>query len=90
MNKKSEIKHKTREQSECKEWKEERTFRITSSNFKTIAMRKRNHDTFVDSLINPKHFTSQSMGRSTSQWHHSSMKATCSQQGGKCQCTNVV
>lgn len=51
------MKKKTREQAASKEWKDERQFRFTSSNFKTIVHRQRNHDTLVNNLLHPKQFS---------------------------------
>lgn len=55
----NEIERKTRGQSNCQEWKDERKFRFTASNFGLICGRKRNHETLVKNLLNPKHFTSR-------------------------------
>ena len=55
----NEIERKTRDQSNCQEWKDERKFRFTASNFGLICGRKRNHETLVKNLLNPKHFTSR-------------------------------
>lgn len=54
----NEIQRKTREQSNCQEWKDERTFWLTTSNFGLIKERKRNHETLVKNLLNPKPFSS--------------------------------
>ena len=54
-----DIETKTRGQSNCEEWKQERKFRFTASNFGLISARKRNHDTFVNSLLHPKPFSSR-------------------------------
>ena len=43
----NDVERKTREQSACPEWKFERTFRFTASNFGLIRDRKRNHETLV-------------------------------------------
>ena len=53
------IEIKTRSQSECPEWKLERKFRFTVSNFGLIRDRKRNHESLVQNLINPKPFSSR-------------------------------
>ncbi|XP_066021691.1 uncharacterized protein [Pocillopora verrucosa] len=50
---------KTRGQSNCEEWKQERKFRFTASNFGLISARKRNHESFVNSLLHPKPFSSR-------------------------------
>ena len=55
----NEIERKTREQSTCQEWKDERKFRFTASNFGLIRERKRNHETLVKNLLNPKPFSSR-------------------------------
>ena len=55
----NDIKIKTRSQSECPEWKLERKFRFTASNFGLIRDRKRNHESLVKNLINPKPFSSR-------------------------------
>ena len=46
-------------QSNCQGGKDERKFRFTASNFGLICGRKRNHETLVKNLLNPKHFTSR-------------------------------
>ena len=43
----------------CQEWKDERKFRFTASNFGLIRDSKRNHETLVKNLLNPKPFTSR-------------------------------
>lgn len=43
----------------CEEWKQERKFRFTASNFGLISARKRNHESFVNSLLHPKPFSSR-------------------------------
>ena len=55
----NEIEIRTRGQSNCQEWKDERKFRFTASNFGLIRDRKRNHETLVKNLRNPKPFTSR-------------------------------
>lgn len=55
----NEIERKTKAQAQSEEWKEERKFRITASNFGIVMKRQRNHDTLVETLINPKTFTSR-------------------------------
>ena len=52
----NDIEIKTRSQSGCPEWKLERKFRFTASNFGLIRDRKRNHESLVKNLINPKPF----------------------------------
>ena len=55
----NEIERKTRGQSDCLEWKNERKFRFTASNFGLIRDRKRHHETLVKNLLNPKPFSSR-------------------------------
>ena len=55
----NDIEIKTRSQSGCLEWKLERKFRFTASNFGLIRDRKRNHESLVKNLINPKPFSSR-------------------------------
>ena len=55
----NDIEIKTRSQSGCPEWKLERKFRFTASNFGLIRDRKRNHESLVKNLINPKPFSSR-------------------------------
>ena len=55
----NDIETKTRGQSNCEEWKQERKFRFTASNFGLISARKRNHESFVNSLLHPKPFSSR-------------------------------
>ena len=55
----NDIETKTREQSNCEEWKQERRLRFTASNFGLISARKRHHENFVNSLLHPKPFTSR-------------------------------
>ena len=55
----NEIERKTRGQSQCNEWKDERKFRFTASNFGLIRDRKRHHETLVKNLLNPKPFSSR-------------------------------
>jgi len=50
----NKIEKETREQSSSNEWKTERRFRLTASNFQTIGRRKRNFDTLTNNLLNPK------------------------------------
>ena len=49
----------SREQSESEIWKKERTYRFTASSFQLIAKRQRNHDSFAQSIMHPKPFTSK-------------------------------
>ena len=49
----------SREQSESEIWKKERTYRFTESSFQLIAKRQRNHESFAQSIIHPKPFTSK-------------------------------
>ena len=55
----NDIEIKTRSQSGCPEWKLERKFRFTASNFGLIRDRKRNDESLVKNLINPKLFSSR-------------------------------
>ena len=57
----NKIEIETRKQSECDKWKEERKLRFTASKFDLISKRRRNHDTFAESLINPKNITSRAL-----------------------------
>ena len=52
----NDIETKTQGQSNCEEWKQERKFRFTASNFGLISARKRNHESFVNSLLHPNPF----------------------------------
>ena len=54
-----EIESKTRDQSSSEMWKQERTYRFTASNFQAITKRKRNHDTYAQSIMHPKPFSSK-------------------------------
>ena len=55
----NDIETKTRKQSNCEEWKQERKFRFTASNFGLISARKRNHESFVNNLLHSKPFSSR-------------------------------
>lgn len=55
----NDIESKTVAQGNSDQWKKERKFRFTASNFGLIFSRKRNHETLVDNLLNPKPFTSR-------------------------------
>lgn len=55
----NEIEQKTKAQSRSDDWKQEKQFRITASNFGLVMKRKRNHDSLADTLLNPKPFTSR-------------------------------
>ena len=55
----NDIEIKTRSQSGCPEWKLERKFRFTASNFGLIRDRKRNDESLVKNLINPNPFSSR-------------------------------
>ena len=50
-----------RNQAECTNWKDERKFRFTASQFHFISRRQRNHDTFAEQLMNPKSVTSKQL-----------------------------
>ena len=45
--------------SKCTKWKCERKYRLTAPNFGLIIKRKRNHDSLVNSLLNPNTFNSK-------------------------------
>ena len=55
----NDIEIKTHSQSGCPDWRLERKFRFTASNFGLIRDRKRNHESLVNNLLNPKPFTSR-------------------------------
>lgn len=55
----AEIERKTQAQGDCEEWRKERQFRFTASNFSQICCRKRQHETLVNNLLHPKSFTSR-------------------------------
>jgi hypothetical protein len=55
----NDIEKKTRAQSQSAEWKCERKYRLTASNFGLITKRKRNHDSLANNLLNPKPFNSK-------------------------------
>ena len=55
----NDIETKTRGQSNCVEWKQERKLRFAGSNFGLISARKRHHGNFVNSLLHPKPFSSR-------------------------------
>lgn len=57
----NKIEEQTRKQSDCEQWKDERRIRFTASKFHLISKRQRNHDTFADSLINPKDIKSRAL-----------------------------
>lgn len=59
VDKLNDIEKKTRSQSTSDEWKNERQKRITASNFKKVCIRQRNHESLVNSLINPTHVYSK-------------------------------
>lgn len=54
-----EFESKTRDQSASEMWKQERTYRFTASNFQATTKRKRNHDTYAQSIMHPKPFSSK-------------------------------
>ena len=47
------IERGTCDQAALEEWKNERKYRLTASNFKTICKRQRNHIILVNNLLNP-------------------------------------
>ena len=49
----------TRDQANSELWRSERKYRFTASNFHLISHRQRNHETFANTLMNPKPFTSR-------------------------------
>jgi hypothetical protein len=53
------IEKETRKQAECEKWKNERKFRFTASKFHLISRRQRNHETFAETIINPKSISSR-------------------------------
>ena len=53
------IESTTREQAGCDEWKSQRTYRFTASKFHLISRRQRNHQSFAQSLMHPKPFSSK-------------------------------
>ena len=53
-----QLEENTREQSSSPLWAAERKNRLTASNFGTILKRKKISETFVNSVITPKAFTS--------------------------------
>ena len=55
----NKIEIETKKQSECDKCKEEWKLRFTASKFDLISKRQRNHNTFAESLINPKNITSR-------------------------------
>lgn len=58
-NKINEVETATQQQAKCDKWKDERSHRFTASRFHMIRKRKRNHDTFAQTLMHPKPFTSK-------------------------------
>ena len=57
----NDLETQTKNQAECTNWKDERKFRFTASQFHLIFRLQRNHDTFVEQLINPKSATSKQL-----------------------------
>ena len=55
----NELERATRDQAKSEKWKSERRYRSTSSKFHIISHRQRNHETFANSLMHPKSFTSR-------------------------------
>ena len=53
------IESSTREQSTSDTWKKECTYRFTASNFQAITKRQRNHDSFAQTIMHPKPFSSK-------------------------------
>ena len=58
-NKLNDIEEKTSRQSASEEWKIERKYRFTASNFKRVCVRQRNHATFVNNLLNQPEINSK-------------------------------
>jgi hypothetical protein len=54
-----EIERETRQQADCGKWNEERTYTFTASRFHLIQKRQTNHDTFAETLMHPKQFSSK-------------------------------
>lgn len=55
----NDVEKETRKQADSQQWKEERKFRFSASNFHLISKRQRNHDNFAETLINPKPVSSK-------------------------------
>ena len=55
----NDIEKKTRAQCKSAEWKCERMYTLTASDFGLIIKRKRNHDSLVKNLLNPRPFNSK-------------------------------
>ena len=53
------IESATRQQAGCDEWKTQRTYRFTASKYHLISRRQRNHQSFAQSLMHPKLFSSK-------------------------------
>ena len=53
------IESSTREQSASDMWKKERTYRFTASKFQAVTRRQRNHESFAQSIMHPKPFSSK-------------------------------
>ena len=54
-----QIESSTKEQSASDMWKKERTYRFTASSFQVITKRQRNHDSFAQTIMYPKPFSSK-------------------------------
>ena len=59
LDKLNDIERTSQAQSESDDWKKERLFRFTASNFGLISNRKRHHDTLVNNILHPKPFVSR-------------------------------
>ena len=53
------IETSTRKQTDSDMWKKERTCRFTASSFQVITKRQRNHESFAQTIMYPKPFTSK-------------------------------
>ena len=54
-----QIESSTKEQSPSDMWKKEHTYRFTASSFQVITKRQRNHDSFAQTIVYPKPFSSK-------------------------------
>lgn len=55
----NELEHTTRDQAKSEKWETEQKYRFTASKFHLIAHRQRNHETFANTLMHAKSFTSR-------------------------------